>query len=371
MATAHSRRRWLWLLVAALLFALAAWLMAGSELEHAEAVEKVTFPRQMTRAEADRVELRKSMPEPVPVLGQPRAKPQPRDPILAAMPPDVKHGAIVIEANAIRNSDLGNLMVDCIFTGQGEVIAKMQDAGFDPLNNLDRVAVADEAVMLTGDFKKTDFATLMQAGNRRQFGPNSELFSRDLADGGAGEQMGLWKGQVLVVGEKPEDVTAVLDRLDGNGDPDAKHVLSEADSYGEMYGVLKAAPLAEGLSEQNPELARLLEESAGSIKLHADVTHDVGVVADVEGNDPSKTRDLRKAFGTALTLARLQAEAKGDKNAAEVLGYARVAAAEGDSASFRLEAGLPYEFLEKQLKACVANKKRRIAERARGDGGAD
>lgn len=80
--------------------------------------------------------------------------------------------------------------------------------------------------------------------------------------------------------------------------------------------------------------------------------------------DPTKTQDLRKALGTALALANLQAEARGDENAAQVLGFARVAAPEGASADFRLEAGLPYEFLEKQLKRCVAEKKRRLAESA-------
>lgn len=366
-----SRRRWPWLVVAALLFALAAWLMAGSEGERPDPADKITLPRSMTHEESRRAEKRRTMPEPVAVVGQPPRRAQPRDPLLAAMPAEVKNGAMVIEANAIRNSDLGNLMVECMFTGEGDALGRMKDAGFDPLTNLDRVAIADDSLMLTGDFKSTDFAALMKAGDRHQFGANSELFSRSEADGGVLEQMGLWKGQVLVIGQRPEDVTSVLDRLDGKGDPDAKHVLSDADSYGEMYGVLKAGPLAAGISEENPALARLLEEAAGSIKLHADVTHDVGLVADVEGTDPSKTQDLRKAFGTALTLAKLQAEAEGLKDQAEVLGYARVAAADGASPNFRLEAGLPYEFLERQLKRCVADKKKRIAEEAaaRSDAG--
>ena len=71
--------------------------------------------------------------------------------------------------------DLGNLMVECVFTGCGDALAGMKDAGFDPLENLDCVAVADDALMLTGDFSKTDVAGLMKATGKRQFGQNSEL----------------------------------------------------------------------------------------------------------------------------------------------------------------------------------------------------
>jgi len=364
--TAASKRklRWPWLVVAALLFAAGAWLMSGSETEKLKKEKKITLPRFMTHDERKRNTGRQTIPV-LPLPAGPEGAPPPpaqiRDPVLAAMPTSVKSGAVVIEANAIRNSDLGNLMIECVFTGQADTLERMKDAGFDPLNSLDRVAVADDALMLTGDFSKTDFPTLMRADHQRQFGQNSELYARRLRDGGTGQQMGVWKGQVLVLGDTEGDVTTVLDRLDGKGDQTSPRVLTQADAYGEMYGVLKPGPLAAGLAEENPALAQLLEEAASSIKLHADVSHDVGVVAEIEGSDPAKTQDLRKALGTALTLAKLQAEAKGNKSAAEVLGFARVAQARPGSANFHLEAGLPYEFLELQLRKCVDEKKKRLA----------
>jgi hypothetical protein len=346
-ATASKKRRWPWLVVAAVLFAAGAWLMAGTEEANVSSKAKISLPRRIAE-------------------GAPPPPPQIRDPVLAAMPTEIKKGAVVIEANAIRNSDLGNLMVDCVFTGTGDMLGRMKDAGFDPLDGVDRVAVADDAMMLTGDFSKTDFGALMGTDDKRQFGANSELITRRRADGGLGDPVGVWKNQVLVFGDEEKDVTAVLDRLDGKGDPAARRVLGESDAYGEVYGVFKPAALAESLAEENPALAALFAEAASSVKLHADVTHDVGVVADIEGSDPTKTQDLRKMLGTALTLAKLQAEAKGNKNAADVLGFARVAQAKGDSANFHVEAGIPFEFLEKHLKKCVADKKQRLSERDAG-----
>jgi hypothetical protein len=306
-------------------------------------------------------------PAPAPIEGQPTPPPPPRDPVLAALPSTVKTGAVVIEANAIRHSDLGDLMVQCLFTGNPEVLNGMRDAGFDPLENLDRVAVADDTLMLTGDFSKADFKRLGPIGNEKDFGPNATLMTPLKGDGGVATHVGVWKGQVLVVGETENEVTPVLDRLERKGDPAEQPVLSERDQYGEVYGVLKAKPFAEDLADENPQLAKLLEEAASSIRLHADVTHDVGVVAEIEGSDPAKTQDLRKAIGSALTLAKLQAQAKGQDDAAEVLGFAKVAQAKNGSANFNLEAGLPYEFLERQLKRCVENQKKRADERAKKD----
>ncbi len=356
-----KKARWPWLVAAVLLFLAGAWLMAGSEEVKTGNEKKVSIPRYMTSSERKRNDERRTLPVVTPVAEG--APPQVRDPVLAAMPTEIKNGAIVIEANAIRNSELGNLMVECLFTDKAEALSRFADAGFDPLEKLDRFAIADNAMMVTGDFSKTDIPALIDMKNKRDFGSNASLFSRGLPDGGTSEPMGLWKNQVLVFGETEAEVTAVLDRLDGKGDLSAKRVLTDADAYGEMYGVMKPGPFARALAEDNPVLATLLEEAASSIKLHADVSHDVGLVADIEGSDATKTQDLRKAIGTALTLAKLQAEARGDKSAAEVLGFARVAQSKDDSANFHLEAGLPFEFLQTQLHKCIDKKKERMHPR--------
>ncbi len=359
-----KKRRWPWLVAAALLFGLGAWVMSGTEEENETKAKKVHLPRFMTRDERERNQGRQTLPVlPTPAVaeGAPLLPPQVRDPVLAAMPTSVKNGAVVIEANAIRHSELGNLMIECVFAGKDEsVLAGLKDAGFDPVDKLDRVAVADSTLILTGDFSGTDVGELINADTRRQFGPNAELFSRSRSDGGVGQPMALWKGQVLVTGDSEEEVTTVLDRLDGKGDPTEKRVLTDEDAYGEMYGIIKPGPLAAALSEENPALAALLDSAASTIKIHADVSHDVGLVADIQGSDPTKTQDLRKALGSALTLAKLQAEAKGNKSAAEVLGFARVSQAKGGFADFHLEAGIPHEFLEKQLRKCIADKKQRV-----------
>jgi len=156
-------------------------------------------------------------------------------------------------------------------------------------------------------------------------------------------------------------VKAALDRIEGRSSDTQAPAIDPSQSYGEMYGVLMAEPLAQMFDKENPQLADALRGAANQMQLHVDASHDVGMVADFGGSDPQKTDDLRKVMGSALSLMKLQAKAKGDDSAAEVLGYAHVGGEKGNN-GFRMEAGLPYDFIKKQLEACVAAKKKRAAD---------
>jgi hypothetical protein len=156
---------------------------------------------------------------------------------------------------------------------------------------------------------------------------------------------------MLVAGRNADEVKATLDRLDGVKAFETP-VLKPEDAYGEVYGTLTGEGLARMIGEDNPALAKVITDTAGTISLHADVTKDVGLVADIDGADAKKTEDLRKALGSALTLSRLQAKAGGQLDEASILEMARVGGAENGN-RFRLEAGLPFAYLEKNLKACA------------------
>jgi hypothetical protein len=100
--------------------------------------------------------------------------------------------------------------------------------------------------------------------------------------------------------------------------------------------------------------------------MHLDVSHDVGVVSDVAVSDPQKGDELRKAMGSALALARMQAQARGREEEARLLDLAMVRGMDQDG--FRLEAGLPHEYLKASLERCVARQRERRLRRGQ-DGG--
>ena len=131
------------------------------------------------------------------------------------------------------------------------------------------------------------------------------------------------------------------------------------------YEVIASGMLADLIGREDARLGETIRQSAKSVQLHMDVSHDVGLVADIESGDPQKTEELRRTIGSALSLARMQAQAKGKKEEADILDLAHVRSAEGGS-DFRLEAGLPYEYMEQAFRQCIAERKERALKAPEG-----
>ncbi|MBX7098957.1 MAG: hypothetical protein K1X89_14705 [Myxococcaceae bacterium] len=354
------RKRWWWLVVGLSLLAVGAWLSRG-EPDEAPRQATVVMPRAMTEREAARAQERSTLPAPPPPPAAPAKAPEPpRDPVLAMLPPKVETVAVVMEVNAIKNSDLGPLIVDCL-GNDDPGFDLMRDAGFDAFEQVDRLGIVDEQLFITGNFQSFTPERLGRLSPTVDYGPDAVLYDPLRADGGpTGMHFGMWRKQLMVGGKDLDAIKASLDRLRAGGGSEPG-VLSADEAYGEVYGVLEKKAIQELFDDADPKVADLVERTASRVRLHADVSHDVGVVADVEGNSPQDTEDLRGALTSALSLARMQAQATGQTQAAEVLSNAKALALRKGDGRFRLEAGLPYALLKTQLEKCAA---RRKAERA-------
>lgn len=366
-----QRRRFpvLWLVLAAVLLGLGAWLMRGAEPPDREKVDPVNLPTRMTRAERERGEERRTwLPFIAPDAGVIAEPQRPRDPVLAMMPSEVKRGAVVAEFNAILNSELGGKLTDCLF-GDAEsasLLQDLRDAGMDPTSKIDRVAMIDDSVVVSGDFKNAQWKRFAPPGLEpvsKDYGRQGQLHEITRRDGGT-EFFATWGGQMFIAGGDEAELKQVLDRLEGSG-PQGTPVIDESMAYGEVYGVVSAQPIADMVRKSDPQLATMIEQSAKSMQLHMDVGHDVGMVADIDPSNATTTDELRRSLGAALSLARMQAAAKGEKDQADILDLARVREAEAGG-GFRLEAGLPNAFMSKALDECIAQRKQRAERRRSG-----
>lgn len=331
--------------------------MRGAEPPSRPPPPPVRLPKRMNGDEHLRADNRRTW---VPVMvndaGLLVAPPPARDPVLALMPAEVKRAAVVAEFNAIVNSELGGLMSECLF-GEDDFMSDLRDAGLDPVTKVDRVAMIDDSMVVTGDFKNSGWKKFLPEGAvSKGCGRQGEVLEVQRADGGV-QTFATWGGQMFIAGGDEASQKAILDRLEGNGPPQATPVLNDSMAYGEVYGVIAAGALADLIGRQDARLGETIRQSARSVQLHMDVSHDVGLVADIESGDPQKTEELRRSLGSALSLARMQAQAQGKTEQADLLDLAHVRSAEGGT-DFRLEAGLPYEYMEKAFRECIAERKK-------------
>ena len=353
------------LIVAALLVTAAALLLSLTERGRpARAEAQVEFPRSVREAERERIVARRTLPplpdpSPAPApRGAAPEKPQGRDPFLVALPADATKPLLVLEANALRHSRLGELFVDCVLrTTRTDPFEEVRrEAGIDPLKDVDRVAFAGDGLVLSGFFERARLERLELDSSASRYGDAGRIFVPRTRPSEGGEEaapapcIGAWREQILVLGER-RFVEGTIDRLEGRA-PEAPPALPEHLTYGEAYGILPGDGLRALFRGEQSELGRRLAAVASRIELHADVMRDVAVVARVSGADASALEDLGTAFGAALAVARIQARVRGDDKGSELLEHARVVRdAQG---GFSLELALPVDVLERWFAGCGA-----------------
>ena len=306
------------------------------------------IPRRLSAKEFERMRERQTLPEVArqsPIAERPAPPPRPRDPVLAALPDSPGRTTAVVEANALANSPIGELLLACARRGAKDPIEEIKESsGVDVLKDLDRVAISGKTVLLSGQF-----GALKWEAASSSYGEKGAIYLAGSSDGaGRDSYLARWGDQMMLVGDSEEELKAAIDRIEGRA-PKGTPAIDESSTYGEVYGVLGNDLIEEILGKEQPELARHLQEAAQSIELHVSAMGDVGLSARVEGTDSQKVTDLAKSLGAALSLARLKAQADGDQELSELLDYAKVSAS-GDH--FAVELALPMAFMEKHLAFC-------------------
>jgi hypothetical protein len=291
---------------------------------------------------------------PAKVAAQPEAPKRPRDPMLAALAFGKGSSAVVFEANALRYSPIGQLLLDCLASrGKDNPLQVLKDQyGIDALQNLDRVAITPHGVLLTGDFKTAKWDDLFQHASGSAYGDQARMYELDRpgADGGVGPgamTSAVWDNQLVYVGQSADDARAAIDRVEGRAP--AEPLLTESQTYGEVYGVLGVDQFMELFPPDQAALAQKFAAAAQQVELHVDARNDVGIQASIKGADAQQVEELGRSLAGMLSAARLQAKVQGEDQLAQLLDFAKV---RPDGSSFSLEMALPLDYLKKQLAWC-------------------
>jgi len=337
-------RRKAWLAGAALLFALAMWLGSSGEarmLKTAASPKKQAFPHYGDEETWERSRKRLTLPPLAPSSDNAVALiPQRRDPLLASLAPQAKVN-LIFEASAIRDSPLGKLLLDCFAKEGVDVSDSGRNFGINPLTDIDRLAISDESVIMTGNFPKARWEHDGVPYKGNSYGDKATIYET------AGEMgravAAAYDSQLVILGSKASALEAI-DRIEGRDN--AASPIATNETYGEVYGIVNTPDLAALLPNH---LGDKLRDAATRLEVHVDARDDVLIVVDVSGPEGPRVDELSRALGAALTLARVKARADGDKNLEQLLDRSRVSPSGN---SFRIEVALPLSLIAEPLSHC-------------------
>lgn len=329
-------KRYRFVFLAIILLALAGWLMHGRDAAKAEErLKDVRMPRYPTPDEYQKRNARKTLMQ-VAAENQPQVPPVPRDPLLEVLPYDEHKGTVIIEAAAIRYSELGERILDCMNQdAAGELERMKEETGIDLLDSVDRIGLSERTLVLTGNFQGLQ----LKEAEHRAYGDHATIYGLD-----GGSKVALWNDQVLMMNVEDEQAEQMIDRLEGRAERTAP-TFPEHMEYGEIYGWMPVDGLAHMVPDDEHHIGEKLQAAADKVELHVSIANDVGIVARVTGKDES-IRDLGKSIGGAMALGRTFATSREEKDLAEILELARVVP-RGEA--FDVELALPSDVLLRQL----------------------
>jgi hypothetical protein len=337
------------LLAAAALIGLAAVLMVLAEEKPLAQRPEVEFPRRMKQEEWRRVQARRTLAPRSDPAAASQGSPTGNDPFLVALPGEAGKPLIVLEANALRHSRVGELFVDCVLRGFGDDPLEdfRREAGIDLLKDVDRVAFSPEGGVVSGFFGGARFDRLEAEMQLARYGDEARIYSPRADRGRLDPSLAVWRDQLVAFGSA-SFVRTTIDQLEGRAAV-AQPPIPEELTYGEAYGVIPGEALLPLFRGAQSELGARLAAVASRIEIHVDAMRDVAIVARVTGPDAAQLDELGKSIGAALALARLDAKMRGAAGIADVLEFARVEPARG---AFSVEVALPVDVVERWFAGC-------------------
>ncbi|MBK8254868.1 MAG: hypothetical protein IPK82_19690 [Polyangiaceae bacterium] len=341
-------RKGLWLGVFVALLALSAWLMSRGDKEKSTVrPPKVEFPRNATPDESVRNQKRRTLPPLPSPNNNDEGFRMRRDPMLVALPVDKKRSAMVFEVEALKETPIAQIWLDCLLErtdrqGDASGLERFKERfGIDPLEDVERVAVSSERLaIMQGSFSGATFDP--SVWNKRTYGEKGVIYENPES----GRTIAMWGGDMMLmsgVSDSAEAVEDAIDRLEST-DPNQKSILNETNAYGDIYGVLSPEDLAKMLPEEQDALAEKVQQVVDGISVHVDASEDVAIVADVNGPGGQDLEDLSRSFGAALAASRFKAKNDGNEELANLLDYAKVKQPAGGH--FALDVALPIDVLK-------------------------
>lgn len=303
--------------------------------------ERVVYPRERKRRPVQKA------PAPHPkATAAPDERPAPQKDAIEAVMAGREGGAVFVEVNAIRHSDLVEKILRCRKEEAIEGLERMkQELGIDPSRDVDRFALAEDAVAVSGFFDELKVPE--ELGEGEAYGDDARIFAApDPEDESrTGAYIGIVGKGLIVMAESEEAVRGMIDRAEGRAE--AEGALPPELRYSEIYGRIGPGLFRAFLrGAQDPvakELASLV--TGGTVRINVDDA--VTMSLDLETESAEVGEDLAKAVGGAFAALRQKAELEGEHELSRLLEQARVLP--GEDGKFGVDLAVPGELVLKMM----------------------
>jgi hypothetical protein len=254
-------------------------------------------------------------------------------------------GAVFVEVNAIRHSELAEKILRCSGEeGEGQLSRMKDELGIDPLEDLDRVAMHKDVLAASGNLGGLKLPP--EASAPEAYGESAQLYEwPSTEEAGAHTFMARVGEDLLLLGSSPEELKAAVDRAEGRGPPPPPMPAHLADS--EIYGSLGPGLLALFAGPEGDSVLGKLDELVTGGTVRVLVADHVSLSLDLEAKSQDEADDLAKALGGALAAMRQQAKASGEHELAALLEHSRVLPQGGGR--FGLDVAVPGELILKGM----------------------
>ena len=294
-------------------------------------------------------------PAPVPV---PKAKPE--DSLLVSL--GSAQGAMVIEANALWNEPLGQMLLKCL-KARDEDLRQALDESKKSFH-LDPIPAGRPGGR---EHRRRHHPVGLLQGRRLRChvpvpsqGPlwsGAVIYENIPGAGGDAVDstvVAIWDDQLWLVGPDEDRLKQIIDQLEGRL-PRPDPSMPPDDAYGDIYGSMPGWVIANAMKGANPALADRIRQTISGADFHLDAQGGAMLTADFYRDDSGGLEDLEKATAGALAAARLAAQAAGRPRVADFLDGAKLVP---NPYGFSLDLAVPQSWLKDALGKCEISGRR-------------
>lgn len=257
----------------------------------------------------------------------------------------------VIQIDELTRTPAGELLVDCLdATKPREIKMAERLFGIDIFADARRIAIADDFVLIDGDFGGSYDNEVDYEIDTRSYGDLGTIFSMSRSVYYAWSRGAIWNDEFLVLSNDIRNLREVIDICEGRRSTETK-----TDRFinrkGEVYGYTELEGLIDLVKPLHLDAhgVELLKENVRQVGVDVETTRGFILTINLEVGDSNFAKIVSNLVKTFLAKTNASGTMPDDNPLGEILDSARVFE---NSETVQIELMIPYEIVESEFANC-------------------